>query len=180
MLHARAPADLVGFCGHHGEGDARLAEILRHGYVVARGLMADIHQKQHMPKQRAVLEIAVHHFAPALLFGLVHLGKAVTGKVHQMKGPIDEKDVDQPRFAGGGAGLAQLFAGAQRVDERAFAHVALSHHRKLGKRDRRFLAVLGQAGDEARGFDFHIILLCTCRALPAAERAGAAPAARRR
>ena len=61
VLHARAPADLVSLGGHHGEGDARLAEVLRHGYVVARGLMADIHQKQHMPQQRAVLKIAVHH-----------------------------------------------------------------------------------------------------------------------
>ena len=68
-----------------------------------------------------------------------------------MEGLVDEKDVNQPRLAGVALVLHSFFLAQSALMSELLPHVALANHRKLGKRDRRFLTVLGQAGDEARG-----------------------------
>ena len=112
---------------------------------------------QHVAQVGALLEVAVHHRAPAHFFFFVYFGKAVAGQVYQMKTAVDEKNVDQPRFARSGAGFAKLAAVAQRIDELAFAHVALADYRQLGQGNGRLFTVLIHTGDEFSGFDFHLL-----------------------
>ena len=78
--------------------------------------MANIHQLQHQLQLPGIVKVALHHFAPAQLFALIHARKAIARQIDQVKcvarTTIDFKHVQQPRFARRAAGFGQLAVAA--------------------------------------------------------------------
>ena len=81
------------------------------------------------------------------------------GKIYQMKFPVQQEHVQQPRLSGCRTGPGKLVPPAQPVDQSTFPHVALSGHGNLWKSFSRKLPVVRHGRHEFRAFDLHSVLL---------------------
>lgn len=100
LLLSCAAADLVRLGGNHGERDAHLAEEEVHLLIVLGRLVADIHKAQDVAQFIGLLEVILHHFAPAEFLLPINLGEAVAGQINQMKAVVEQEGVDEPGFPG--------------------------------------------------------------------------------
>lgn len=123
LLLSCAAADLVRLGGNHGERDVHLAEEEVHLLIVLGRLVADIHEAQDVAQFIGLLEVILHHLAPAEFLLLINLGEAVAGQVNQMKVVVEQEGVDEPGFSGRLGRARKGAAVAELIDEAAFADV---------------------------------------------------------
>ena len=88
--------------------------------------MADIHKAQDVAQFIGLLEVVLHHLAPAEFFLLIDLCEAVAGQINQMKAVVEQEGVDEPGFSGRLRRAREGAAVAELIDEAAFADVGFS------------------------------------------------------
>jgi len=69
-------------------------------------------------------QIVFDHFLPPLPFRQRDLCKAISRQIHDIPFVIDDKMVQQLRFARSIGGLGQFFVVGEHVDEGGFSHIA--------------------------------------------------------
>ena len=154
LLLSCAAADLVRLGGNHGERDAHLAEEEVHLLIVLGRLVADIHKAQDVAQFIGLLEVILHHFAPAEFLLLINLGEAVAGQINQMKAVVEQEGIDEPGFAGRLRRAREGAAVAELIDEAAFADVGFSGDGNLRQSDALELPVLRHRSNKFCFFDF--------------------------
>ena len=100
MLLDLAAVDLVQLGGNDNRAIAVVDDPLVHLLVIGARLVADVHQQDYLTDLLGLMQIALDHLAPFFLFGLGHLGIAITGQVHIVQSIVDVVEVDGLGLAG--------------------------------------------------------------------------------
>ena len=116
---------LVHFIGNHHKGTAAFQEPVGHGNVVIRGRMTVIHN-ENAQIDAAGGEVILHQPAPAFLFLLRNLCKAVAGQVHQIALLVDDKVVDMNGLTGLFTHSGKVLSLEQPVDNGRLTHIGLA------------------------------------------------------
>ena len=116
--------------------------------------MADIHKAQDVAQFIGLLEVILHHLAPAEFFLLIDLCEAVAGQVNQMKAVVEQEGVDEPGFSGRLGRAREGAAVAELIDKAAFADVGFSGDGNLRQSDTLEFPILRHRGNKFCFFDF--------------------------